>query len=148
MQGEMRLDDGQVALTGIALPIVNATIAQRVRSSAPSSGTPIVGIPISVSGDISDPQVTGSRPTAIAGALVSTLQSVMSLPVQLLGAARRIAGVRSAKTDRDSGRCRSNGAARDYFLAVAAVTCDSSLSAPLLLTVPRTRMSGGSTFFP
>jgi len=35
-----------------------------------------------------------------------------------------------------------------YFLLAAAVTCASSLSAALLWTDARTRMSGGSTFLP
>jgi hypothetical protein len=38
-----------------------------------------------VTGDISDPKVSRVAAGAIAGALVGTLQSVVSLPVQLLG---------------------------------------------------------------
>jgi hypothetical protein len=37
-----------------------------------------------VSGDVNDPQVKRVSATAIAGTLVRTLQSVVSLPVQLL----------------------------------------------------------------
>lgn len=85
MQGEVRLDDGQVALTGIALPIVNA-ILRNVPIVGAAIGAPIVGIPIRVSGDIKDPHVDRIAATAIAGALLTTLQSVVSLPVQLLGA--------------------------------------------------------------
>ena len=35
-----------------------------------------------------------------------------------------------------------------YFLSAAALTCASNLSAAALWTDVRTRMSGGSTFFP
>jgi hypothetical protein len=42
----------------------------------------------------------------------------------------------------------ATGAARNHFLAVAAVTFASRPSAFLLLTLMRTRMSGGSAFFP
>jgi len=85
MQGEVGLRDRQVALTGIALPIVN-TILRNVPIVGRVVGDPIVGIPISVSGDIADPKVSRIGAGAIAGALVNTLQAVVSLPVQLLGA--------------------------------------------------------------
>jgi hypothetical protein len=84
MQGEIRLDDRQVALTGVALPIVNS-ILKSVPIIGSVVGDPVVGIPISVTGDISDPKVSRVAAGAIAGALVGTLQSVVSLPVQLLG---------------------------------------------------------------
>ena len=84
MQGEIRFDDRQVALTGVALPIVS-TILKRVPVIGNVVGDPVVGIPISVTGDISDPRVNRVAAGAIAGALVGTLQSVVSLPVQLLG---------------------------------------------------------------
>jgi len=48
-------------------------------------GDPIVGIPFSVGGDVSNPQVSRLGAGAVAGALVNTLQSLVSLPVQLLG---------------------------------------------------------------
>jgi uncharacterized protein YhdP len=83
-QGEVRLADGRLALTGVALPIVNA-IARRVPLLGNLIGDPIIGIPFSVSGDVGNPQVNRVGPTAVAGALVRTLQSVVSLPVQLLG---------------------------------------------------------------
>ena len=85
VQGEVRLDDRQVALTGIALPIVN-TILRNVPLIGRVVGDPVVGIPISVTGDIADPKVSRIGAGAIAGALVNTLQAVVSLPVQLLGA--------------------------------------------------------------
>ena len=84
MQGEIRLDNRQVALTGVALPIVS-TLLKSVPVIGQIVGDPVVGIPISVTGDISDPQVNRVAAGAIAGALVGTLQSVISLPVQLLG---------------------------------------------------------------
>jgi AsmA-like C-terminal region len=83
-QGEVGLADRKVALTGIALPIVNSLL-RRVPIVGRAVGDPIVGIPFRVSGDLADPQVTKTGATAIAGALVDTLQSVVSLPVQLLG---------------------------------------------------------------
>jgi hypothetical protein len=83
-QGDIRLADGRLALTGIALPIVNA-FARRVPLLGNLIGDPIVGIPFSVSGDVGNPQVTRVGPAAIAGSLVRTLQGVVSLPVQLLG---------------------------------------------------------------
>ena len=86
MQGEIGLRDSKVALTGIALPIVNVNaLLRRVPIVGSIVGDPIVGIPFSVSGDLGDPKVTKVGAGAIAGALVSTLQSVVSLPVQLLG---------------------------------------------------------------
>lgn len=85
VQGEVRLDDRQVALTGVALPIVN-TILRNVPIVGRVVGDPIVGIPISVTGDIADPKVSRIGAGAIAGVLVNTLQAVVSLPVQLLGA--------------------------------------------------------------
>jgi hypothetical protein len=86
MQGEIGLADSTVALTGIALPIVNVNaLLRRVPIVGRIVGDPIVGIPFSVSGELADPKVTKVGPAAIAGALVSTLQSVVSLPVQLLG---------------------------------------------------------------
>jgi hypothetical protein len=84
MQGEVRLDDGRIALTGVALPIVN-NLLQSVPVIGNVVGDPVVGIPISVTGDISDPRVSRAAAGAIAGALVGTLQSIVSLPVQLLG---------------------------------------------------------------
>jgi len=84
MQGEIRLDNRQVALTGVALPIVS-TLLKSVPVIGQIVGDPVVGIPISVTGDISDPQVNRVGAGAIAGALLGTLQSVVSLPVQLLG---------------------------------------------------------------
>jgi len=85
MQGDVGLRDRQVALTGVALPIVN-TILRNVPIVGRVVGDPIVGIPISVTGDIGDPQVSRIGAGAIAGGLVNTLQAVVSLPVQLLGA--------------------------------------------------------------
>jgi len=86
MQGQIRLDDRQVALTGVALPIVS-TLLKSVPVIGQIVGDPVVGIPISVTGDIADPQVNRVGAGAIAGALLGTLQSVVSLPVQLLGGA-------------------------------------------------------------
>jgi uncharacterized protein YhdP len=85
MQGEVGLRDRQAALTGVALPIVN-TILRNVPIVGRVIGDPVIGIPISVTGDISDPKVSRIGAGAIAGALVNTLQAVVSLPVQLLGA--------------------------------------------------------------
>jgi len=86
MQGEIGLTDSKVALTGIALPIVNVNaLLRRVPIVGSIVGDPIVGIPFSVRGELGDPKVTKVGAGAIAGALVSTLQSVVSLPVQLLG---------------------------------------------------------------
>ena len=84
MQGEIRLNDRQVALTGVALPIVS-TLLKSVPVIGNVVGDPVVGIPISITGDISDPKVNRVAAGAIAGALVGALQSVVSLPVQLLG---------------------------------------------------------------
>ena len=86
MQGEIGLVDRKVALTGIALPIVNVNaLLRRVPIVGRVIGDPIVGIPFSVGGDLGNPQVSRIGPAAVAGALVNTLQSVVSLPVQLLG---------------------------------------------------------------
>ncbi len=86
MQGEIGLVDKKVALTGIALPIVNVNaLLRRVPIVGRVIGDPIVGIPFSVGGDIDNPQVSRIGAAAIAGALVNTLQSVVSLPVHLLG---------------------------------------------------------------
>jgi len=84
VQGEVRLPDGQVALTGVALPIVNA-LFRRVPVLGRIVGDPIVGIPFSMGGDIRAPQVKRVRAAAVGGALLHTLQSVVLLPVQLLG---------------------------------------------------------------
>ena len=84
LQGEVRLDNRQLALTGIALPIVN-TILRNVPVIGRVVRDPIIGIPISVSGDVADPQVNRVAAGAIAGTLVGALQAVVSLPVQLLG---------------------------------------------------------------
>jgi hypothetical protein len=84
MQGEIGIADRKVALTGIALPIVNALL-RRVPIVGRAFGDPIVGIPFSVGGDIGNPQVSRIGPAAVAGVLLNTLQSVVSLPVQLLG---------------------------------------------------------------
>jgi uncharacterized protein YhdP len=84
MQGEIRLDEGKVALTGVALPIVN-NLLKSVPVIGTVIGDPVVGIPISVTGTVSDPHVSRAAAGAIAGALVGTLQSIVSLPVQLLG---------------------------------------------------------------
>jgi len=65
---------------------VNALL-RRVPLVGQIVGDPIVGIPFSVSGELGDPKVTKVGAAAIAGALVTTLQSVVSLPVQLLGIA-------------------------------------------------------------
>ena len=46
---------------------------------------PILGIPFTVSGDVANPHVTRVSAAAIAGALLSTLEAVVTLPVQLLG---------------------------------------------------------------
>ena len=93
VQGEIHLPDGQVALTGVALPIVNA-LARQVPMLWRIIGAPIVGIPFSVSGTIASPQVTRVRATAIGGALLHTLQSAVLLPVQLLDAVAGDAGAR------------------------------------------------------
>ena len=71
-------------MTGVALPIVNS-IARRVPLLGGMVGAPIIGVPFSVSGEVGNPQVTRVGATAVAGALLQTLQSVVSLPVQLLG---------------------------------------------------------------
>jgi len=84
MQGEISIVDKTVALTGIALPIVNS-ILRRVPIVGRAFGDPIVGIPFSVGGDVRNPQVSRIGAGAVAGALLNTLQSVVSLPVQLLG---------------------------------------------------------------
>jgi len=84
VQGEVRLPDGQVALTGVALPIVNALFRQ-VPVLGRIVGDPIVGIPFSMGGDIGDPQVKRVRAVAVGGTLLHTLQSAVLLPVQLLG---------------------------------------------------------------
>ena len=84
MQGEIRLDDGQLALNGVALPIVN-NVLKSVPVIGNVIGDPVIGIPISVTGDVSDPRVSRAAAGAIAGALIGTLQSIVSLPVQLLG---------------------------------------------------------------
>jgi uncharacterized protein YhdP len=100
MQGEVGLGDRKLALTGIALPLVNVNaLLRRVPIVGRAFGDPIVGIPFSVGGDVSNPQVSRIGAAAVAGALVNTLQSVVSLPVQLLGAggdARRGDGAASA----------------------------------------------------
>jgi uncharacterized protein YhdP len=54
MQGEIRLDDGQLALNGVALPIVN-NVLKSVPVIGNVIGDPVIGIPISVTGDVSDP---------------------------------------------------------------------------------------------
>ena len=172
MQGEIGLVDRKVALTGIALPIVNVNaLLRRVPIVGRVIGDPIVGIPFSVGGDLGNPQVSRIGPAAVAGALVNTLQSVVSLPVQILGGGDRADGrrrglrlagsavapkseaqadngLRPIRISRQRRKRRRGRSPRDYFLAVAAVTSASSLSAPLLLTDIRTRMSGGSTFLP
>jgi hypothetical protein len=86
MQGEIGIVDRKVALTGVALPIVNVNaLLRRVPIVGRVIGDPIVGIPFSVGGDVSNPQVSRIGAAAVAGALLNTLQSVVSLPVQLLG---------------------------------------------------------------
>ena len=86
VQGEIRLADRQVALTGVALPIANSIVRQ-VPLPGRAFGGPIVGIPFSVTGDLGNPEVKRVGATAVAGALLHTLQSVVTLPVQLLGEA-------------------------------------------------------------
>jgi len=86
MQGEIRLDDRQIDLSGVALPIVN-NLLKSVPVIGNVVGDPVIGIPISVTGDISDPRVSRVAAGAIGGALLGTLQSIVSLPVQLLGGA-------------------------------------------------------------
>ncbi|MET0683285.1 MAG: hypothetical protein ABWZ29_08095, partial [Casimicrobiaceae bacterium] len=82
VQGEIGLGDSKVALTGIALPIVNVNaLLRRVPIVGRIVGQPIVGIPFSVSGELADPKVAKVGAAAIAGALLSTLQSVVTLPV-------------------------------------------------------------------
>jgi uncharacterized protein YhdP len=86
MQGEIGLADRKVALTGIALPIVNVNaLLRRVPIVGRAIGDPIVGIPFSVGGDLRNPQVSRIGPAAVGGALIGMLQSVVSLPVQILG---------------------------------------------------------------
>ena len=72
-------------MTGVALPILN-TIARQVPLLGRAAGGPIVGVPFSVSGDLENPQVKRVGAAAIAGTLLGTLQSRVTLPVQLLGA--------------------------------------------------------------
>ena len=60
VQGELGLADRKVALTGIALPLVNSLL-RRVPIVGRVVGDPIIGIPFSVSGDVADPQVTQDR---------------------------------------------------------------------------------------
>jgi len=84
VQGDIQLADGQLALTGVAVPIVNAALT-RVPVLGRLVGDPIVGIPFGVTGSVADPQVNRIAAGAIAGTLVRTLQSVVSQPVRLLG---------------------------------------------------------------
>jgi len=93
VQGEIHVADGRVELTGVALPIVNS-IVRHVPLLGRAAGGPIVGIPFSVSGDLANPKVKQVGATAIAGALLHTLQSVVTLPVHLLGAGAGDAGAR------------------------------------------------------
>jgi hypothetical protein len=98
VQGEIRIRDGQLALTGVALPAVNAIVRQVPVLGGAGRG-PIVGIPFSVTGDAANPHVTRVSATAVAGTLLSTLQSVVTLPVQLLGAGDAGGGERALPRD-------------------------------------------------
>ena len=52
MQGAIGIADGKVALTGVALPIVNVNaLLRRVPIVRRVIGDPVVGIPFSVGGD-------------------------------------------------------------------------------------------------
>jgi len=84
VQGDIQLADGQLALTGVSLPIVNSVLTQ-VPLLGGLVGDPVAGIPFSVTGSIADPQVNRIDAGAIAGTLLRTLQSVVSLPIRLLG---------------------------------------------------------------
>jgi len=87
MQGRIGIADGNVALTGVALPIVNMNaLLRRLPIVGRVIGDPVVGIPFSVGGDFANPQVSRIGAGAVVGTLVKTLQSVISLPVRLLGA--------------------------------------------------------------
>ncbi len=100
IQGEIRIDDGHMALTGVALPVVNAIVRQAPLVGR-AAGGPIVGIPFSVRGNPGNPEVKRVGATAIAGALLGTLQSVVTLPVQLLGAGPGDAGGDPGASPRD-----------------------------------------------
>ena len=87
MQGAIGIADGKVALTGVALPLANVNaLLRQVPIVGRAIGDPVVGIPFSVDGDFANPQVSRIGAGAVAGTLVNTLQSVVSLPVRLLGA--------------------------------------------------------------
>ena len=85
LSGEVDLYTGQMSLRGLAAPFGNiATIVKRVPLVGRVFGTHIVGIPISLTGDIRDPEVVPLGPAAVGQNIVNLMGAVIKAPIDLI----------------------------------------------------------------
>ena len=85
MTGEVDVPAGQVDMRGIVAPFNRIQeVMQHIPIIGGIFGARVVGIPVSVTGDLDDPRVVPLGPAAIGEGLVNLLRAVVKTPIDLL----------------------------------------------------------------
>jgi hypothetical protein len=83
--GEVDVPAGQVDVQGIVAPFSRIQgVLQHVPVVGQIFGARVVGIPVSITGDMRDPRVVPLGPAAIGQSVVNLLGAVVKAPVDLL----------------------------------------------------------------
>jgi hypothetical protein len=83
--GEIDVPAGRIHVNGIVAPFGRLHgVAQHVPIVGQLFGTRVVGIPVSITGDLHDPRVVPLGPAAIGESVVNLLGAVVKMPVDLL----------------------------------------------------------------
>ena len=85
MTGEIDIPSGQVDMHGIVAPFNRVQgVLQHVPIVGRIFGARVVGIPLSVTGDMDDPRVVPLGPAAIGQSVVNLLGAVIKTPIDLI----------------------------------------------------------------
>ena len=85
MTGEVDVPAGQIDMRGIVAPLNRIQqVMQHVPIIGGIFGARVLGIPVSVTGDLDDPRVVPLGPAAIGQSVVNLLGAVVKMPIDLL----------------------------------------------------------------
>ena len=82
--GEIGLEDHTVAMHGLVAPFSNINALARHIPIVGAMFTHLVGIPVSVTGDLRDPTVVPLRPDAVGQNLLNLMSATFKAPIELL----------------------------------------------------------------
>ena len=85
MTGEVDVPAGQIDMRGIVAPLNRIQqVMQHVPIIGGIFGARVLGIPLSVTGDLDDPRVVPLGPAAIGQSVVNLLGAVVKMPIDLV----------------------------------------------------------------